>query len=76
MQNKPPSNNKTFDQLLTDLKKDSPNATEEQTNVLVNSMKLAAKIQRIQYLMYVDSGFTEEQALQLVSANSAKRWFK
>ena len=73
MQNKPPSNNKSFDQLLTDLKKDSPNATEEQTNVLVNSMKLAAKIQRIQYLMYVDSGFTEEQALQLVSANTAKR---
>ena len=73
MQNKPPSNNKTFDQLLTDLKKDSPNATEEQTNVLVNSMKLSAKLQRIQYLMYVDSGFTEEQALQLVSANTAKR---
>ena len=67
MQNKPPSKNKTFDQLLTDLKKDAPNTTDEQHNALVNSMKLGAKIQRLQYLMYVDAGFTEEQALQLVS---------
>jgi hypothetical protein len=58
----------SFDSLLNELKSAEP---QYQNNPRLQAfgavVKLTAKVNRLRYLAYVDAGFSEEQALYLVS---------